>query len=173
MLIPLCPSSNTGTGNYTSYKNGSRGDGSQRYVGAGVLLRRDHDNGIHYEGLVRAGRLMGDYAGRIGGYRTTYNSGAGYIAAHAGLGKIFRQDSNDYNLYGKFFYSHLGGDSVTLRSSLGSADYNLSSVNSYWTRLGFRWTKHLDEDTTTFYAGLGWDYEFDGKATALQRLHHP
>ncbi len=158
-----------GTGSYTSYKNGSRGDGSQRYVGAGILLRRDHDNGLHYEGLVRVGRLMGDYAGSIGGYRTTYNSSANYFAAHAGLGKIFRQDSNDYNLYGKFFYSHLGGDSVTLRSSLGSADYSLSSVNSYWTRLGFRWTKHLDEDTTSFYAGLGWDYEFDGKATARYR----
>lgn len=158
-----------GTGSYTSYKNGSRGDGSQRYVGAGILLRRDHDNGLHYEGLVRVGRLMGDYAGSIGGYRTTYNSSANYFAVHAGLGKIFRQDSNDYNLYGKFFYSHLGGDSVTLRSSLGSADYSLSSVNSYWTRLGFRWTKHLDEDTTSFYAGLGWDYEFDGKATARYR----
>ena len=158
-----------GTGNYTSYKNGTRGDGSQRYVGAGILLRRDQENGVHYEGLVRAGRLNGDYAGRIAGYRTTYNSGAGYIAAHAGLGKIYRQDSNDYNLYGKFFYSHLGGDSVTLHSSLGSADYELDSVNSIWTRLGFRWTKHLDEDTTTFYAGLGWDYEFDGKATARYR----
>ena len=158
-----------GTGNYTIYKNGTRGDGSQRYVGAGILLRRDQENGVHYEGLVRAGRLNGDYAGRIAGYRTTYNSGAGYIAAHAGLGKIYRQDSNDYNLYGKFFYSHLGGDSVTLHSSLGSADYELDSVNSYWTRLGFRWTKHLDEDTTTFYAGLGWDYEFDGKATARYR----
>ncbi len=158
-----------GTGNYTSFKNGTRGDGSQRYVGAGILLRRDLDNGVHYEGLIRAGRLNGDYAGRIAGYRTTYNSGAGYIAAHAGLGKIYRQDSNDYNLYSKFFYSHLGGDSVTLHSSIGSADYELGSVDSYWTRLGFRWTKHLDEDTTTFYAGLGWDYEFDGKATARYR----
>ena len=165
----IMPFMEYGTGNYTSFKNGSRGDGSQRYVGAGILLRRDLDNGVHYEGLLRAGRLNGDYAGRIGSYRTTYNSGAGYIAAHAGLGKIFRQDTNDYNLYGKFFYSHLGGDSVTLHSSLGSADYELDSVNSYWTRLGFRWTKHLDEDTTTFYAGLGWDYEFDGKATARYR----
>ena len=158
-----------GTGNYTSYKNGTRGDGSQRYVGAGILLRRDQVNGVHYEGLVRAGRLNGDYAGRIAGYRTTYNSGAGYIAAHAGLGRIYRQATNDYNVYGKFFYSHLGGDSVTLHSSLGSADYDLDGVDSIWTRLGFRWTKHLDEATTTFYAGLGWDYEFDGKATARYR----
>ena len=42
-------------------------------------------------------------------------------------------------------------------------------MNSYRTRLGFRWTKHLDEDVSSVYAGLGWDYEFDGEARAMYK----
>ena len=155
-----------GTGNYTSWKNGSRGDGSQHYVGAGILVRRDMNNGFHYEGLIRAGRMSGDYGGRIAGYRMSYNSSSPYIAAHVGLGKIYKDDTNEYNVYGKFFWSHLNGDTVTLHSELGDAQYDLEHVDSLRTRLGFRWTKHLDRDVTTVYAGIGWDYEFDGKAKA-------
>ena len=165
----IMPFMEYGTGNYTSYKNGRRGDGSQRYVGAGILLRRDQNSGLHYEGLIRAGRLNGDYSGIIAGIPAGYSTGANYFAAHLGLGKIFRQDDNDYNLYGKVFYSHLGGDTVRLNSDRGSAEYQLESTDSFWTRLGLRWTKHLDENTTSFYAGIGWDYEFDGKAKARYR----
>lgn len=162
----IMPFMEYGTGNYTSYKNGSRGDGSQRYIGAGLLVRRDQSNGVHYEGLVRGGHLSGDYSGNAGLYHANYDSGANYFAAHAGIGRIYHQDDNDYNLYGKLFYSYLSSDTVQLHSDVGSFDYELEPVTSLWTRLGFRWTKHLDPDVTSFYAGVGWDYEFNGKAKA-------
>ena len=61
-----------GTGNFTSWSGSARGDGSQHYVGAGLLLRRDLNNGVHYEGLVRGGHLSGEYAGRIAGVDASY-----------------------------------------------------------------------------------------------------
>lgn len=155
-----------GTGNFTSWSGSARGDGSQHYVGAGLLLRRDLNNGVHYEGLVRGGHLSGEYAGRIAGVDASYNTASNYFAAHAGLGKVYKQATNDFDIYGKLFYSHLGSDDFQLHSAFGAADYKLDGVNSIRTRLGFRWTKHLDEKTSSVYAGLGWDREFDGESTS-------
>ena len=58
----IMPFAEYGTGSFTSHlDSGARGDGSQHYVGGGLLMRRDLDNGVHYEGMVRAGHLGGDY----------------------------------------------------------------------------------------------------------------
>ena len=38
---------------------------------------------------------------------TRYESGSPYLAAQAGLGKIYTKDRDTYDVYGKFFYTHL------------------------------------------------------------------
>lgn len=156
-----------GIGNYTSHlDDGSRGDGKQRYIGSGILLRRDQDDGLYYEGSVRAGNIDSDFHGIIDKHFARYDSGAPYIAMHAGLGKIFRRDRDDYDFYGKFFWTHLGSDSTTVTSDLGTAPYDFDTINSYRTRLGIRWKRNFDE-IRAFYVGIGWDYEFNGTARAV------
>lgn len=159
-----------GNGNYTSHlDDGARGDGDQRYIGGGVIVRRDQSDGLHYEGMVRAGRLQGDFKGRIAGYQTSYDSSAPYVSAMAGIGKIVPAGQNaSYDFYGKFFWDHLSSDSVVVHNSLGTAGYYFDSINSYRTRLGLRWTKHQSE-TKSYYAGLAWDCEFGGDAHAKYR----
>lgn len=70
--------------------------------------------------------------------------------------------------YGKLYWTHLGSDTTRIYSGLGGGTYHLDSVDSYRSRLGLRWTRHQGAQDT-LYAGLGWDYEFDGEARAQYR----
>ena len=152
----------------TTPDDGARADGDQHYTGGGILWHRDRADGLHYEAMVRAGRLSGDFKGRINGYDATYDSSSPYVAAELGLGKVITQDAHSFDYYGKFFWTHVGSDSTQVHSSLGSSQYDFDSINSYRTRLGVRWTKQQSE-SQAYYAGLGWDYEFDGDAKASYR----
>ncbi len=162
----LMPFLEYGNGNYTSHlDDGARGDGDQRYIGAGLLARRDLASGIHYEAMVRAGRTNGDFHGVIGNHMASYDTSASYVSAMLGAGKIVKKDMASIDYYGKVFWTHLGSDSVQMHSDLGTAQYSFDSINSYRTRLGFRWTKDVSP-TTSYYAGLAWNYEFGDNGEA-------
>ena len=162
----LMPFLEYGNGNYTSHlDNGARGDGDQRYIGAGLLARRDLASGIHYEAMVRAGRTNGDFHGVIGKHMASYDTSAPYVSAMLGAGKIDKKDTASIDYYGKVFWTHLGSDSVQMHSDLGTSQYDFDNVDSYRTRLGFRWTKDVSP-TTSYYAGLAWNYEFGDNANA-------
>ena len=153
-----------GKSHYASYLDtGARGDGRQHYTGGGILLRRDFDSGLYYEGAVRAGYLKGDFHGMIAKSMSRYDSGAPYIAAQAGLGKIYTRNRDSYDIYGKFFYTYLGSDSAVVHSGYGDSKYDFDSINSYVTRLGMRWTRDFDQ-IRSLYAGIGWVYEAGSKA---------
>ena len=153
-----------GKSHYASYLDtGARGDRRQLYTGGGILLRRDLDSGLYYEGAVRAGYLKGDFHGMIAKSMSRYDSGAPYIAAQAGLGKIYTRNRDSYDIYGKFFYTYLGSDSAVVHSGYGDSKYDFDSINSYVTRLGMRWTRDFDQ-IRSLYAGIGWDYEAGSKA---------
>ena len=151
----------------------ARSDGDQRYLGAGILLAA----GSGQRSALRrhaAGRASEwDYAGIIDEHPASYKNSSPYVAAHLGLGKVYKHGTSEFDYYGRFFWTHLGSDYAIVTSDLGKAPYSFDSVNSYRTRLGFRWTKHLDENVSSVYAGLGWDYEFDGEARACTRPSAP
>ena len=159
-----------GNGNYTSHLDDrARADGDQHYVGAGLLLRRDQSDGLYYETMFHAGRMSGDFKGLIEGYQASYDSDANYIGAMLGLGKIVPAGKNvTYDYYGKVFWNHLASDTAQVHSALGTANYHFDTIDSYRTRLGLRWTRHLNQ-AQSFYAGLAWDYEWKGDAHAQYR----
>lgn len=126
------------------------------------------DDGLHYEAMIRAGRLSGDFKGNIDGIHASYDSDASYIAAEAGLGKIVSRENTSLDYYGKFFYTRLGSDSTVIHNSQEDNSYDFDSINSYRTRLGVRWTKEINKKESC-YAGIGWDYEFDSDARASWR----
>ena len=154
-----------GHGSYGSYLNdGTHGSGKISYIGGGLMAKYAQRSGLWVEGSVHGGRAKSDYTGSIyKGTVSSYDGSSSYYASHLGLGKelhIRRGDQLD--AYLRYFYSHQAGMNATLSSG---EDYTFDSVNSHRLRLGLRYT-HRDSPASHVYAGLAFEYEFDGEARA-------
>ena len=159
-----------GHGKYDSYQdNGITADGKSSYWGIGVIAKQTNHNGFYYEGSLRAGRTKSDYGSDSArpGNHVSYDSSATYWAAHLGAGKLFDiGHDNTLDVYGKYFYSHTGGDSTTIYIGAASEGVDFSAVNSHRLRIGTRLTHALDAKNK-IYGGLAWQYEFNGDARAV------
>ena len=102
-------------------------------------------------------------AAYISGTSTSYDASNSYLAGHIGIGKKFDLGTGAaLEGYAKYFCSHQGGTSAALATG---EKYDFGSVTSSRVRLGVRYTKKL-MPRSEFYAGLAWEYEFGGDATA-------
>lgn len=155
-----------GRADYDSYlDNGTQGEGTSTFTGAGFMAKKTNPNGFYYEGSVRAGQVKNEYKGRLkdvsgAGYKTK----AAYYGVHAGVGKVVsvsKQDSVD--CYGKIFYNHQNGDQAKL--NVIGYTYDFKSVDSLRSRLGMKYNHQINQESTV-YLGLAWQHEFDGKARA-------
>ena len=162
-----------GKGEYTSHLDGGiRGDGNTKYYGVGVLARQDNTSGVYYEGSLRYGRRNADYASgdMIGALSSkvasSYDSSSAYYGVHLGIGKVNKlNDTTKADVYAKFMYTHQNGDSVALRGEGNGEVYDFDAVDSTRARIGARVSKAYRERGTG-YAGLAYEYEFDGEARA-------
>ena len=153
-----------GRGSYDSYlDNGTHGDGDAHFWGAGLMAKQLNDDGLYYEGSLRAGRMSTDYQSAVAG-GIKYDSDATYYAAHLGMGKVVQlNDKDTLDYYGKLFYTRQQCDKVTVGTG---ATYDFDTTTSLRTRLGARYTHQLSEKNA-FYAGLAWQHEFDGESNAI------
>ena len=160
----IAPVIEYGRGSYDSYlDNGTHGDGDAHFWGAGLMAKQLNDDGLYYEGSLRAGRMSTDYQSAVAG-GIKYDSDATYYAAHLGMGKVVQLNDKDIlDYYGKLFYTRQQGDKVTVGSG---ATYDFDATTSLRTRLGARYTHQLSEKNA-FYAGLAWQHEFDGESNAI------
>ena len=160
----IAPVIEYGRGSYDSYlDNGTHGDGDAHFWGAGLMAKQLNDDGLYYEGSLRAGRMSTDYQSAVAG-GIKYDSDATYYAAHLGMGKVVQlNDKDTIDYYGKLFYTRQQGDKVTV--GIG-ATYDFDATTSLRTRLGARYTHQLSEKNA-FYAGLAWQHEFDGESNAI------
>ncbi len=162
-----------GKGEYTSHLDGGiRGDGNTKYYGVGVLARQDNNSGVYYEGSLRYGRRDADYAsGDLINFadnrvQTSYDSSSAYYGAHLGIGRVTElNDTTKADVYAKFMYTHQNGDSVALRGEGAGEVYDFDAVDSTRVRVGARMSKAYN-NRGTGYAGLAYEYEFDGEAKA-------
>ena len=160
----IAPVIEYGRGSYDSYlDNGTHGDGDAHFWGAGLMAKQLNDDGLYYEGSLRAGRMSTDYQSAVAG-GIKYDSDATYYAAHFGMGKVVQlNDKDTIDYYGKLFYTRQQGDKVTVGTG---ATYDFDATTSLRTRLGARYTHQLSEKNA-FYAGLAWQHEFDGESNAI------
>lgn len=154
-----------GHGNYDSYlDDGTTGSGTAQNYGIGMMARQTNDNGFYYEGSVRYGKVTSDYSSSNvwAGNDVSYDNSAKYWGAHVGVGKLQKLGGdNAIDLYGKLFYTNQGSSSVNINGDT----LDFSSVKSKRSRIGFRYI-HGTSDVRSVYAGLAWQYEFDGAAYA-------
>ena len=153
-----------GRGSYDSYlDDGTHGDGKTSYLGIGVMAKSESESGTYLEGSLRIGRAKSDYSGIIGAKGTGYDLSSSYFAGHIGVGqKRELANGNKIDTYAKYFYAHQAGGSATLSTG---EPYDFGASTSSRIRFGTRFTMKNDMDGE-FYAGLAWEYEFDGKGTA-------
>ncbi len=159
-----------GKGNYDSYVDDMHGEGDTKYTGAALFARQTTDTGFYYEGSLRVGKSNADYTSRdFSGYEgipVRYRTDSTYWGAHFGLGKVIALSAkDDLDLSLRYLYSHNGQDDVQLSTG---ENYNFDAVNSHRLRAGFRWTRNFDE-RNAMYAGMTYQYEFNGDAKADYR----
>ena len=152
-----------GHGNYDSYlDDGTHGDGTASYIGAGVMAKAAAESGSYIEGSARVGRAKSDYTGDIAGRHAGYDMSSTYYAAHIGIGQEKKLGNGTIETYAKYFYTHQNGGSERLTS--GDL-YDFDDVDSHRLRVGARYTKQ-NGTGGSFYTGLAYEYEFDGDARA-------
>ena len=160
-----------GKGKYDSYlDDGTHGSGNVSYLGLGIMGRVENTKGLWAEAALHGGRAWSDYNGSVyTGSTSSYDGSNAYYAFHLGVGKEVKvNDKDKVNAYLRYFWSYQSGmqAGITSRGSSSSTDdYDFGAVNSNRVRLGFKYT-HKDSDKSEVYAGLAWEYEFSGKATA-------
>ena len=150
-----------GRGSYDSYlDDGTHGSGKTSFLGAGVMAKIETDS--HWvDGSLRVGRTKSDYTGRA-----SYDTTSTYYGVQIGAGKDLHVSENDtVGVYVRYAYAHTAGTSAHLSSG---ETFDFDAVNSHRLRLGTRYT-HGMTALSQFYAGLAWEYEFDGDARATSQ----
>ncbi len=168
-----------GSGNYNTYNdfNGNvlRGDGNAVYNGGGLLMRYAKENGVYTEASVRAGlaknevsNALAETSGKTHGFKTEN----AYYGAHVGIGKLIKlEKGKSWDIYGKYFYTHHEGDSVTIAND----NFDFDAIDSSKLRLGARFSEQQGDKLTSYY-GLAWEYEFSGDVggtAAGHRMYTP
>jgi hypothetical protein len=165
-----------GQGSYDTYDSlvdyaSVHGDGDARHVGGGVAGRLDFSEvgpgHIYTEASFRAGKTRNEYDAKDLrdplGRQADYDSSSAYYGLHLGAGYVWNiTEGVSLNLYGKYFWTRLEGDSVTLKTG---DPVRFKDVESSRLRLGARFAYTFNEHVSP-YVGLAWEREFDGEARA-------
>ena len=165
-----------GNGSYDTYNSFStfdsvKGNGDVYHLGGGILGRMDFSNtgpGRFYtEASFRAGKVHNDYDSSdlrdSLGRKANYDSSSAYYGLHLGSGYLWNvSDKASLDFYGKYFWTRLEGDSVTLSTD---DPVKFKDADSHRLRLGSRFAYTLNEYVSP-YAGAAYEYEYDGKARA-------
>lgn len=165
-----------GDGSYDTYANingtSLHGEGDTDYTGGGILARMDFngsENGHGYlEASGRVGNADTDYtnSGLCDAYgrAASYSTDGTYYGAHIGAGYVQKLDEkSSIDWYGKLLWARLEGGSADLSTG---EHLTFDDADSLRLRIGGRWN-YAASDFVNYYAGLGYEYEFDGEASGF------
>ena len=165
-----------GDGSYDTYANingtSLHGEGDTDYTGGGILARMDFngsENGHGYlEASGRVGNADTDYTNSglrdAYGRAASYSTDGTYYGAHIGAGYVQKLDEkNSIDWYGKLLWARLEGGSADLSTG---EHLTFDDADSLRLRIGGRWN-YAASDFVSYYAGLGYEYEFDGEASGF------
>ena len=165
-----------GDGSYDTYANingtSLHGEGDTDYTGGGILARMDFngsENGHGYlEASGRVGYAATDYTNSglrdAYGRAASYSTDGTYYGAHIGAGYVQKLDEkSSIDWYGKLLWTRLEGGSADLSTG---EHLSFDDADSLRLRIGGRWN-YAASDFVNYYAGLGYEYEFDGEASGF------
>lgn len=160
----------SGTANYDSYNSFARaakvhGKGDNRYYGLGLYGQYGFENGVYVDGSLRGGRLRTDYSTNDIRNAATdeavdYKVKGSYVSAHIGTGYVFQwQDSNQLDVSLKYLWTQTSSHDVVITGD----PIHFDRLKSNRIRFNAENSHTLNTDWA-FLSGLGFEYEFDGKA---------
>lgn len=155
------------THNSFSSVNDVNGNGHNRYVGAAILGHYDFDSGVFAEASLRAGKNRNTYDTKdivnlSTGERVHYNLDSNYLGAHIGTGYHKALDEkNTMDVSARYLWTQLKGKNVNVAGD----NIHFDDINSHRVRLDTG-LSHQYTEGVAVRAGLGYEYEFDGKAKA-------
>jgi hypothetical protein len=146
-----------------------RGDGDTDYFGGGLFLRHDFTGGSWASLSGRIGSVENDYKVKdlvVQGQNIAYTSDSDYYGFNVAFGHLFEvSESTGIDLYGKFSYTSVKGDSVKDKRD---GELSFDDATSARTRIGGRLNHAFSENLSLFF-GLAWEQEFDGKTGGTYR----
>ena len=165
-----------GDGSYDTYANingtSLHGEGDTDYTGGGILARMDFNGSKNGHGYLEASGRVGnadtDYTNSglrdAYGRAASYSTDGTYYGAHIGAGYVQKLDEkSSIDWYGKLLWTRLEGGSADLSTGEHLA---FDDADSLRLRIGGRWN-YAASDFVSYYAGLGYEYEFDGEASGF------
>lgn len=165
-----------GDGSYDTYANingtSLHGEGDTDYTGGGILARMDFNGSKNGHGYLEASGRVGnadtDYTNSglrdAYGRAASYSTDGTYYGAHIGAGYVQKLDEkSSIDWYGKLLWVRLEGSSADLSTG---EHLSFDDADSLRLRIGGRWN-YAASDFVSYYAGLGYEYEFDGEASGF------
>lgn len=165
-----------GDGSYDTYANindtSLHGEGDTDYTGGGILARMDFNGSANGHGYLEASGRVGnadtDYTNSglrdAYGRAASYSTDGTYYGAHIGAGYVQKLDEkSSIDWYGKLLWARLEGGSANLSTG---EHLTFDDADSLRLRIGGRWN-YAASDFVSYYAGLGYEYEFDGEASGF------
>lgn len=162
-----------GDGSYDTYANingtSLHGKGDTDYTGGGILARMDFNGSENGHGYLEASGRIGnadtDYTNSglrdAYGRAASYSTDGTYYGAHIGAGYVQKLDEkSSIDWYGKLLWARLEGSSADLSTG---EHLTFDDADSLRLRIGGSWN-YAASDFVSYYAGLGYEYEFDGEA---------
>lgn len=160
----VAPFIDMGYGDSTSHVDNTSADGEHSYFGGGILGRLQFGK-LYFDASFRAGSASTEFDGKYQGDNATYDTDSLYLGSHFGLGYQFAlSKDNSLDVYGKYTYTYLEGEDITLTDSAKSI-FNTDDTTAHSTRLGVRFVGNYT-DNLAYRAGVAWDHVFDGDANS-------
>ena len=138
-------------------------NGYLNFYGGALLGKFNFNNLYHVNAAFRAGNIITKQNNALYDASTMQTHDVKleqpYFGFELGGGKIFKFDNtHSVDLYAKYFFLHQGADSF-----YAGGHYKVHDINSHRLKIAGRYQYNFAK-RTAFYAGLGGEYEFDGKA---------
>ena len=147
-----------------------RGNGEVEFYGGGIFTRYDLPSKLFAEAAFRIGWVGNEYSNNniltaSGNHFVKHDVSSTYYGGHLGLGYDWQlNQSSSLKFSNKFFFTHQGSSAENFENTR----YDFDSADSFRWRIGGRYTHNFQigsRATISPYAGVYFQYEFDGKST--------
>ncbi|MCL2485475.1 MAG: hypothetical protein FWF00_06065 [Endomicrobia bacterium] len=146
--------------------NGIKGDGKASAIGGGVMAKKDINEKVYVDGLIRAGQVSNDYKTELTdqfGTPADFDHNSIYFGFALGGGYAYQVDEKiSIDASGKYMFTNTGSNEVDLQTG---EQFKFNSVMSNRIKLGAK-GDYKANDMFTPYASLFFDYELSGDIKA-------